>query len=814
MVINLHLGPWTYGGVIIDAAGEELENGSRTFQSHNTHGGMVEANGQWYIHYHRCIGTNGYSRQNVVEPIEVKLEGDKVVIPEVEMTSMGFELNGLNPYKHYSAGFACYYSNGMYIRPDRNKDRDDWNPLVNIKNGCAAGYKYFNFDNKAGEGKYTELTLELVPNRVDGFIDVYLDRPSKAEGGTIIGTIPISSAMPNTATSLTIPVPQIDAISGKHAIFFKFNAHQSTTNICELNYFEFKAVDKPSTGSPVGIDVATETFDRYEMLNGDTVRLQINAIYADGTTANVTTQASVVIGSDNAVYNNGSITASAVGSGGITVNYGGFSKYIPFNVVEFLPRAGMITVDGRNVSIFDKHKFNYSLHYPYGVTQVPEIGVTLPSSRLSYQIKLPSTVPGTAEVIVSDANDNSATYKIAFEYSPISHYFAKGVKSDSWNILGDQGDWRIEKGKGLVLPTAGIGNVTGASSGVTYNNVFLTPGAGDWRIVAKVVYPAMPATYNSQQCGLYAWEDGNNYVTCRGLLNAANRVSVQRGKMFNGAWTQATGAANVNLVNGVIYYCLEKRDNLYCASYSTDGINFNNSNGDNIGQNGVPLRNVQIGLFAARAASGNPSVDVYCEYISVLTADGERIMANAEMLQNAVENVLSYVVEDIPKAAFEDFVLSPVPNGCTLTVTSDKPDVISNTGAVTRPSDKDEVVGYTIRVTEGTRTASKQLFITVPKENAKYVTVFENRVDDRAVNATIYNKTNTDVSATVIVAAYDSKGRLVKTALDEIVAGANETVEISINFALPEGLDVGSIKAYVWEKGTFIPLVDSTTLRL
>lgn len=382
------LGPFTYGGVIIDSAGEELENGSRSFQSHNTHGGMVEINGQWYITYHRCIGTNGYSKQNVVEPIEVRLEGDKVVIPQVEMTSNGFEINGLNPYKHYSAGVACYYSNGMYIKPDQSKGEsglDDWNPLVNIKDGCAAGYKYFNFDNKAGDGKYTELSLEVVPQGIDGRIDIYLDRPSKAEGGKILGTVPISADMPKTATTLTIPLPQIDSLSGKHAIFFKFESPQTTANICEVNYFEFKAVDKPASAL-VGIDVALDTFDRYEIYNGDSVGLSVSAIYADGTTADVTSQAVISVSGGTASYSNGSITANAAGAGSLTAGYNGFSKYIPFNVAEFLPRAGMITVDGQNINIFDKNIFNYSIRYPNSKTDVPEVAVTLPSARLTSEI--------------------------------------------------------------------------------------------------------------------------------------------------------------------------------------------------------------------------------------------------------------------------------------------------------------------------------------------------------------------------------------------------------------------------------------------
>ena len=111
------LGPWTYGGTIIDGRAREKDEQGNVIASAtpdgNTHGSICEINGQWYVFYHRQTGTDEYARQAMVAPIEVNVEegpGGKVEISEGEYTSEGFALNGLNPLECHSAGIACWYT--------------------------------------------------------------------------------------------------------------------------------------------------------------------------------------------------------------------------------------------------------------------------------------------------------------------------------------------------------------------------------------------------------------------------------------------------------------------------------------------------------------------------------------------------------------------------------------------------------------------------------------------------------------------------------------------------------------------------------
>ena len=67
-------GGFRYGGTLVDQGDLYLDG--RTDETRacnylgNTHGGMVELNGQWYIFYHRQTNQHSYSRQACAEPLE------------------------------------------------------------------------------------------------------------------------------------------------------------------------------------------------------------------------------------------------------------------------------------------------------------------------------------------------------------------------------------------------------------------------------------------------------------------------------------------------------------------------------------------------------------------------------------------------------------------------------------------------------------------------------------------------------------------------------------------------------------------------
>ena len=276
------LGPWTYGGTIIDGRGREKDEQGNVIASAtpdgNTHGSICEINGQWYVFYHRQTGTNEYARQAMVAPIDVKVEegaGGKVEISEGEYNSNGFALNGLDPFERHSAGIACWYTGpkpathewpnntfyGSYVEAGYGGEkgmtkqealastkkyeapydlRYNTNLVVNNTDGSIVGYKYFNFDGTTGK-KNLQLLLTIIPEGIDGTIVVMMDRPWFSQQGEKLGEVEVKADMkPGTPIELTIPLQGLSGMMGKHAIFFVFKSKTKEKSICGLVDFVFK----------------------------------------------------------------------------------------------------------------------------------------------------------------------------------------------------------------------------------------------------------------------------------------------------------------------------------------------------------------------------------------------------------------------------------------------------------------------------------------------------------------------------------------------------------------------------------------------
>ena len=263
------LGPWTYGGTIIDGRGREVNEQGDTIASGvvsgNTHGSICEVNGQWYVFYHRQAGLDEYARQAMVAPIEVKVEegvGGKVEISEGEYNSEGFALNGLDPFERHSAGIACWITGpkvavhdwpkntyyGSYVETsygtETNFDepydlKNNTNRVVNNTDGSIVGYKYFDF-TKSYDGDYLQLLLRLIPEGLDGTINIMIDRPWESQGGKLLGTITLKADMPKESTEMAIELPALADYTGKHALFFVFASDTKEKSICILEDFAFR----------------------------------------------------------------------------------------------------------------------------------------------------------------------------------------------------------------------------------------------------------------------------------------------------------------------------------------------------------------------------------------------------------------------------------------------------------------------------------------------------------------------------------------------------------------------------------------------
>ena len=261
------LGPFTYGGTIIDARGRDTDADGNPIvtatPNGNTHGSLLDVNGRWWVFYHRQTGVDEYARQAMVAPVEVEVTpgpGGKVTITEAEYTSEGFETGGLDPLRRYPAAIASHFTgpmparqkypvvnySGPYFEPSYCDDHNisdpygddvNCNRVVNNTDGSVLGYKYFDFGRLYGR-QNIRLLIDLIPEDVPGTIEVYTSAPWKGNpvpaGRYRLGEQPSSAPV-----RIEIPLDGVSELSGKHPLYLAFSSPRSGVSICSITHLQF-----------------------------------------------------------------------------------------------------------------------------------------------------------------------------------------------------------------------------------------------------------------------------------------------------------------------------------------------------------------------------------------------------------------------------------------------------------------------------------------------------------------------------------------------------------------------------------------------
>lgn len=221
------LGGYKEGGDISFNGGEIITQpdgaGQMTYRWGNNHGSIIEINSKWYIFYHRHTGIDEYSRQAMLEPVDVAMgkdgkiyigdityiNGEPVSSKPVEMTSQGAYINGLDAYKIISAGYCCHITplKQAYIKPVYEQIDGISSPVVNIKNGTTVGFRYLQF------GAIPPKSVTITASTSAEFtVNLRLD----SYKGRIISKI-------NTSEKSTAFTADLTAgIIGRHAVYFEF----------------------------------------------------------------------------------------------------------------------------------------------------------------------------------------------------------------------------------------------------------------------------------------------------------------------------------------------------------------------------------------------------------------------------------------------------------------------------------------------------------------------------------------------------------------------------------------------------------------
>lgn len=182
----------------------------------NNHGGMVQANGNWYIFYHRQTNGTEYSRQGCAEKIEILPDGR---IEQVEITSCGLNGQPLRAEGAYPAAIACHITD-----PTTQSTIDYGNPIMQeqthitstadgkeqyitkVQDGTIIGYKYFDF-----------FEVAAILLKVNGIFCGKIEIATDEMGSHVLG----NSNIELDEEDMTIRIP-IQCVNGTHALYFKF----------------------------------------------------------------------------------------------------------------------------------------------------------------------------------------------------------------------------------------------------------------------------------------------------------------------------------------------------------------------------------------------------------------------------------------------------------------------------------------------------------------------------------------------------------------------------------------------------------------
>ena len=249
-------GPFTYRGTII---GNGID-----YPGGNNHGSLVKLGDQWYIFYHRMTNNSIFSRRACVEKVQILPDG---TIPEVEMTSLGFE-DALSPYKPVKAEIACVLTGGCFVTEKDLFKRT----ITQITDGCVIGYKYFDFGEDYST-KTMELAVKVTGMGCKGLLHVLIDGSRtddvvndkdevKDDAGDNVSTEEVVEYSSVTGGKPGIEIGTVEIglgdgiyrgrvknVTGRHAVYFVADINLPkgvwTTNffdgrvICELEEFVF-----------------------------------------------------------------------------------------------------------------------------------------------------------------------------------------------------------------------------------------------------------------------------------------------------------------------------------------------------------------------------------------------------------------------------------------------------------------------------------------------------------------------------------------------------------------------------------------------
>jgi len=345
---------------------------------------------------------------------------------------------------------------------------------------------------------------------------------------------------------------------------------------------------------------------------GNTVQTSVTAAMSDDSFFNIK-NAQVTYKSNNpevaSVDNNGMVTAKGVGvvsiNASVTINGKTVSNSYPLKVMPDVSPAA-ITVNGKNVTGVNPSVKAYS-YLLAGTLTAPVVSAAAAGTNVSVETEQAKGVPGTATITLTDnITVEKNLFMVNFGTKSVNDEFNSSTIGKQWSwVRENASNWSLSRKSGSLLIISEKGDIVSSNNNAM--NILLQSANTDWTIESKMVCSRKP-TGPTQNAGIVAYQDDDNFVKL--IYRASN---ARRGGFGGGPATPVVQPGSVDIIiesdgyqktaatlsltdiikdDNALVLRLEKKGNLYTASYSSDGKNFKV-----IGNADIILKDLKAGII-------------------------------------------------------------------------------------------------------------------------------------------------------------------------------------------------------------------------
>jgi len=277
------------------------------------HPGLIDYKGKSYFFYHSGAlpGGGGFKRSVCAEEFEFNPDG---TIPVITPSQAGIveSADNLNPYLLTEAE-TIGWEEGVETFKDTVSGEIY---VTDIENGDYIKVRGIDYGT-TGAGTFTaRVSGETRASASEGSkIEIRLDEVN----GTLIGSVPVSyTGGLDVWKSETISV---DSITGIHDMYFVFTGEE-TNRLFNIDNWQF--IEKSSAHELFALNASVEKYKIDTITGYDSTTITVLAIYSDGTSKDITTEASITVDQENIIsIADGIIYGTNYGEATVTTNYNG-----------------------------------------------------------------------------------------------------------------------------------------------------------------------------------------------------------------------------------------------------------------------------------------------------------------------------------------------------------------------------------------------------------------------------------------------------------------------------------------------------------